>query len=75
MFGKTALTVNEASEFTGIGRNNLRQLIAWNKIPTLTVGRKILIRVDALEKFIQCNEGNDLTDKQEVIALPHGPTM
>ena len=30
---KKALTVNEASEYTGIGRNNLRKLITWQKIP------------------------------------------
>ena len=28
---KTAMTVNEASEYTGIGRNSLRKLIAWKK--------------------------------------------
>ena len=41
---KKALTVNEASEYTGIGRNNLRKLITWQKIPVIRIGNKILIR-------------------------------
>ena len=40
---KKALTVNEASEYTGIGRNNLRKLITWQKIPVIRIGNKILI--------------------------------
>lgn len=75
MQNKTALTVHEASEYTGIGRNNLRQLIAWNKIPTLNVGRKTLIRVEALDHFIQVNEGNNLTSKHEVISLDRGTSV
>lgn len=40
---KKALTVNEASEYTGIGRNNLRKLITWQKIPVIRIGNKILM--------------------------------
>ena len=69
MPNKTALTVNEASDYTGIGRNNLRQLITWDKIPVLTVGRKILIRVEVLDNFVKANEGNNLKNKHEVIAI------
>lgn len=66
---KTALTVNEASEYTGIGRNNLRNLIAWQKIPVIRIGNKILIRSEVLEKFLQQNEGHNLKNKYEVIAI------
>lgn len=66
---KTALTVNEASEYTGIGRNNLRKLIAWQKIPVIRIGNKILIRSEVLEKFLQQNEGHNLKNKYEVIAV------
>ena len=46
---KTALTVNEASEYTGIGRNNLRKLIAWEKIPVIRIGNKTLVRMEVLD--------------------------
>lgn len=48
---KITLTINEASEYTGIGRTNLRQLITWNKIPIIKIGNKILIRCITLEHF------------------------
>ena len=66
---KLAYTVEEAAERTGIGRNTLRKLIEWRKIPVIKVGRKILIRADALERFIQLNEGNDLRNRDEVKAV------
>lgn len=62
-----ALTIDEASEYTGIGRNTLRQLIAWKKIPTLYIGRRVLIRREILERFIELNEGKDLRNKSSVV--------
>ena len=62
-----ALTIDESSEYTGIGRNTLRQLIAWKKIPTLYIGRRILIRREILERFIELNEGKDLRNKSSVV--------
>ena len=62
-----ALTIDEASEYTGIGRNTLRQLIAWKKIPTLYIGRRILIRREILERFVALNEGKDLRNKSSVV--------
>lgn len=62
-----ALTIDEASEYTGIGRNTLRQLIAWRKIPTLYIGRRILIRREILERFIELNDGKDLRNKSSVV--------
>ena len=58
---KTAMTVNEASEYTGIGRNSLRKLIAWKKIPVIRIGNKILIRSEVLDRFLQENEGHNIT--------------
>lgn len=60
---KTAMTVNEASEYTGIGRNSLRKLIAWKKIPVIRIGNKILIRSEVLDRFLQENEGHNITNK------------
>ena len=66
---KTAMTVNEASEYTGIGRNSLRKLIAWKKIPVIRIGNKIFIRSEVLDRFLQENEGHNITNKYDVIAM------
>ena len=42
---KLAYTVEEASKSTGIGKNTLRNLIEWKKIPVIKVGRKFLINI------------------------------
>ncbi|RKI21423.1 DNA-binding protein [bacterium 1xD8-6] len=39
---KIALSIEEAADYTGIGRNTLRNLVEWGKLPVLKVGRKIL---------------------------------
>ena len=49
---KIALSIEEAADYTGIGRNTLRQLVEWKKLPVLKVGRKVLIKTDILEMFI-----------------------
>ena len=54
---KIALSIEEAADYTGIGRN---------KLPVLKVGRKVLIKTDILEKFMEVNEGCDLRDKGSV---------
>ena len=45
---KIALSIEEAADYTGIGRNTLRQLVEWKKLPVLKVGRKVLIKTDIL---------------------------
>lgn len=71
---KIALSIEEAADYTGIGRNTLRILVEWKKIPVLKVGRKVLIRKDVLEIFLEMNEGNDLRDKQSVKAVARNAT-
>ena len=39
---KMAYSIDEAAECTGIGRNTLRKLIEWKKLPVLKVGRNFL---------------------------------
>ena len=63
---KIALSIEEAADYTGIGRNTLRKLVEWKKLPVLKVGRKVLIKTDILEKFMEANEGRDLRDKGNV---------
>ncbi len=53
---KIALSIEEAADYTGIGRNTLRNLVEWGKLPVLKVGRKVLIKKDILEKFMEVNE-------------------
>ena len=66
---KIALSIEEAADYTGIGRNTLRNLVEWGKLPVLKVGRKVLIKSDILEKFMEVNEGKNLRDKRDVKAV------
>ena len=66
---KIALSIEEAADYTGIGRNTLRKLVEWKKLPVLKVGRKVLIKTDMLELFMEANEGRDLRDKGNVKAV------
>ena len=45
---KAGFTINEASDYTGIGRNTMRNLVTWGKLPVLKVGRKVIIRRDTI---------------------------
>ena len=63
------LSIEEAADYTGIGRNTLRQLVEWKKLPVLKVGRKVLIKTDILEMFMEANEGRDLRDRGNVKAV------
>ena len=36
---KMGLTIEEAAECTGIGRNTMRKLVDWGKLPVLKVGQ------------------------------------
>ena len=64
--GKMGLTIEEAAESTGIGRNTMRKLVDWGKLPVLKVGRKTIIRKDALERFIEVNQGRNLLVQNDV---------
>ena len=55
-FGKIGMTIEEAADYTGIGRNTLRRLVDWGKIPVLRIGRKSIVRVDVICCFMQINE-------------------
>ena len=64
--GKMGLTIEEAAESTGIGRNTMRKLIEWGKLPVLKVGRKTIIRKDALARFMEVNQGRNLLVQNDV---------
>ena len=63
---KMGMTIEEAAEVSGIGRNTMRQLVEWGKLPVLKVGRKTIIRTDTLERFMAVNQGCDLRRQNEV---------
>ncbi len=65
---KLAMSVEDASAYTGIGRNTLRELIRSQKLPVLRIGRKILIRTDTLDNFLRINDGRDLRNAAEAFA-------
>ena len=60
------LTIEEAAETTGIGRNTMRKLVEWGKLPVLKVGRKTIICKDALERFMEVNQGRNLLVQNDV---------
>ena len=66
---KFVLSIEKAADYTGIGRNSLRNLVEWEKLPILRVGRKILIRKERLDEFLILNEGKDLRDRYAVKAV------
>ena len=68
-FGKIGMTIEEAADYTGIGRNTLRRLVDWGKNPVLRIGRKSIVRVDVIRCFMQINEGRDLLDRNQVLAV------
>ena len=53
---KIGMTIEEAAECSGIGRNTMRKLVEWRKLPVLKVGRKTIIRSDTLERFMTVNQ-------------------
>ena len=38
----------------------------WKKLPVLRIGRKIIIRTDALDRFVSLNEGKNLRNETEI---------
>ena len=63
---KMGFTIEEAAECTGIGRNTMRKLVDWGKLPVLKVGRKAIIRRDTLERFMTANQGRNLLSQNDV---------
>ena len=63
---KLGMTIDEAAEISGIGRNTMRKLVEWDKLPVLKVGRKTIIRTDTLEEFMCVNQGRNLRCRNDV---------
>ena len=63
---KMGMTIEEAAECSGIGRNTMRKLVEWRKLPVLKVRRKTIIRSDTLERFMTVNQGRNLLVRDDV---------
>ena len=63
---KLGVTIDEAAEISGIGRNTMRKLVERGKLPVLRVGRKTIIRTDTLEQFMSANQGRNLRCQNDV---------
>ena len=62
---KIALSIEEAADYTGLGRNTQRKLVEWDKLPVLKVGRKVLIKKGILELFMTVNEGEGFEGQEQ----------
>ncbi len=49
---KRTLTVTEAAQCLGLGRNTTYDLISKGKLPSVRLGRRILIPKDALDRLL-----------------------
>lgn len=50
---KLALDIKESSEAIGVGTTNLRKMVKEGRIPSYKEGKKIMIPVVALEKWVR----------------------
>lgn len=57
MTDKIGLTIEEAADYTGIGRNTMRKLVEWEKIPVLRIGRRYIIRIDVIHMLPEHENG------------------
>ena len=63
---KIGMTIEEAAEYTSIGRDTLRRMVERGKIPVLRIGRKSIVRTDTIERFMEINQGVDLLDREQI---------
>lgn len=47
------MTVEQAAKWLGIGRSLAYRMVAEGKIPTIRMGRRILVPVSKLEEMVQ----------------------
>lgn len=52
---KTFLTVKQAAEVSGLGASTIRLYIRKRQLRAQQVGRRVLIKRDDLEKFLEAN--------------------
>jgi excisionase family DNA binding protein len=50
---KPTMAMNEAARYLGIGRSKLYELVRTKEIPSIRIGRRILIPTRALEEYLR----------------------
>lgn len=53
-YEKATVTVGEAAEILGIGRNLAYEAVKSGKIPSIRLGRKYLVPRAALDQMLKC---------------------
>jgi len=57
--GRLAVNLNQAGQLLGVSRWAVRVAIADGRIPAVRIGRRVVISVEALKRFLERNEGAD----------------
>ena len=68
--GKLLLSVTEAARLLGISRNLAYSLISEGRLPSIRLGRRVLVARQALERWIERQIELPLAD-EPVVSLPH----
>ena len=55
---KTTLTIEEMALTLGIGRNSAYEAVKRGDIPSIRIGRRILVPTKALDNLLASNVGN-----------------
>jgi excisionase family DNA binding protein len=51
--GRRTVTIQEAAKILGVGRNKAYEAAHSGEIPTIKLGRRLLVPVAALERMLQ----------------------
>ena len=54
---RATYTIEEAAKILGIGRSSAYQAARAGDIPTIRVGRRLLVPKVALERMLECQRG------------------
>ena len=56
MTKKRVMTVDEAAEALGLSRNSAYEAVKRGDIPTIRIGRRIIVPIAALERLLETAE-------------------
>jgi excisionase family DNA binding protein len=59
VFDRLAVTINDATRMSAIGRSKLYEFIKDGRLPIVKIGSKTLVRVDALKALLKSLEAPD----------------
>ena len=62
---KDVMSIKELSEYLGIGKSKIYNLIRQNKIPALKIGRQYRFSKDVIDNWL----------KEKIITIPEAPQM